>query len=268
MIRSFIYAFLLLAVCSCTLNNVTHEDHLKKYFDEFHTEGSFALYDNSLGKHTVYNEERDTTRFSPAGTFNIVQALLALQTGRLSSDSSVIKWDGLVRPEQAWNHDLTLYEAFRSASTPHFEQIAKMIGKDTLQSWLDTLSYGNKFTGKEVTQFWKDGSLTISPDEQVWLVKLLFFKQLPLRKSIQDQVKRMMIQENNMQYQLAYTLGWGKTNKGDEMGWAIGWIEENRHVYFFAQNLESKDHSIKMDEVNKTILRNILTDLGFFKGKM
>lgn len=268
MFRFTLFSFFLIACFSCTLNNVSHEEKLKKHFDEYHTEGSFALYDNSLGRHTVFNEQRDTTRFSPANTFNIVQSLLALQTGRLNSDSAMIKWDGVVRSENAWNKDLNLYNAFRVSSIPHFEQLAQMIGKDTLQSWLDTLSYGNKNIGKNLTSFWMDNSLKISPDEQIWLVKLLYFKQLPLRKSVQDQVKRMMIQENNMKYQLAYSLGWGKTDKGNEMGWAIGWIEENRHVYFFAQNFESTDHTIKMDEVNKNILKNILTDLGFFKGKM
>jgi len=267
MLRSIVLSFFLLAAFSCTLNNVTHEEKLKKHFDEYHTEGSFAMYDNSLGRHTVYNEQRDTTRFSPATTFNIVQSLLALQTGRLNSDSAIIKWDGVVRPEVEWNKDLNLYQAFRVSANPHFEQLAQMIGKDTIQSWLDTLSYGNKIT-KNNTSFWKDGSLKISPDEQIWLVKLFYFKQLPFRKSVQDQVKRMMVQENNMKYQLAYVLGSGKTDKGNEMAWAIGWIEENRHVYFFAQNFESTDHAIKMDEVNKNILQNILTDIGFFKGKM
>jgi beta-lactamase class D len=268
MFRLFAFTFILFTAFSCTLNNVNHEEKLKKHFDEYHTVGSFAMYDNSLGKHTVYNEQRDTTRFSPAGTFNIVHSLLALQIGRLNSDSAIIKWDGVVRPEIEWNKDLNLYNAFRTSATPHFEQLAQMIGKDTLQSWMDTLSYGNKITGKNVTSFWKDGSLKISADEQIWLVKLLYFKQLPLRKSVQDQVKRMMIQENNMKYQLAYSLGWGKTDNGNEMGWAIGWIEENRHVYFFAQNFESTDHAIQMHEVNKKILNNILADLGFFKGKM
>ena len=85
---------------------------------------------------------------------------------------------------------------------------------------------------------------------------------------MQEQVKRMMIQENNTTYQLGYKTGWGKTEKGNELGWVVGWIEENRHVYFFALNLETPDHSINMLEVRKKILNNILTDLGFFKGKM
>ena len=77
-----------------------------------------------------------------------------------------------------------------------------------------------------------------------------------------------MIWENNTNYQLAYKTGWGKTVKGNELGWAVGWIEENRHVYFFSLNFESPDHNINMMEVRKKILTNILADLGFFKGKM
>ena len=110
--------------------------------------------------------------------------------------------------------------------------------------------------------------LKISADAQVWLVKMLYFKQLPFRASVQEQVKRMMIKENNTIYQLAYKTGWGKTDSGNELGWIIGWIEENRHVYFFAMNLESSDHTIDMKRVREKILKNILTKQGFFQGKM
>jgi beta-lactamase class D len=67
---------------------------------------------------------------------------------------------------------------------------------------------------------------------------------------------------------LAYKTGWGQTPDGKELGWIVGWIEENKHVYFFSMNLETPNHEINMVEVRKKILTNILTDLGFFKGKM
>jgi beta-lactamase class D len=122
--------------------------------------------------------------------------------------------------------------------------------------------------GASVDSFWLDNSLRISNDAQVWFVKLLYFKQLPVRQSVQEQVKRMMIQENNTVYQLAYKTGWGKTPEGNELGWVAGWIEENRHVYFFSINFESPDHNIDMVNVRKTILNKCLTELGFFQGKM
>jgi beta-lactamase class D len=253
---------------ACTTNNIKKDDSLKKYFDENKVDGCFAMFDNSRGKHTVYNEKRDTTRYSPASTFKIVNALVALQTGRVTTDSTIIKWDSVVRNRPEWNQDLSLYHAFRVSAVPHFQELAREIGKDTMQKWLDSLSYGNKKIGSAVDMFWLDNSLSISNDEQVWLAKLLYFRQLPFRQSVQEQVKKMMIWENNANYQLAYKTGWGKTVSGNELGWMVGWIEENRHVYFFSMNLESADHNINMPEVRKKILMNVLTEVGFFKGRM
>ena len=268
MMRTAVFFFLLLFCFSCTTNNIRYNDGLKKYFDEYKVDGCFALYDNSRGQHTVYNEKRDTTRYSPASTFKIVNALVALHTGRLTSDSSIIKWDSVVRDMAEWNQDLSLYHAFRVSAVPHFQQVARMIGRDTMQRWLDSTHYGNKKIGPSIDQFWLDNSLKISNDEQVWLAKLLYFRQLPFRQSVQEEVKRMMIWENNTNYQLAYKTGWGKTVNGNELGWIVGWIEENRHVYFFSMNFESPDHKINMAEVRKKILMNILADVGFFKGRM
>jgi beta-lactamase class D len=268
MIRIGLVLISFLSLYSCTVNNVREDESLKTYFDEFRVEGTFAMYDNARGEHIIYNLKRDTVPYLPASTFKIVNALIGLQTGRLTSDSSVIAWDGVVRDRPEWNKDLSLYQAFRVSAVPHFQSLARSIGRDTMQKWLDTLRYGNQKIGPRVDEFWLDNSLKISADAQVWLVKMLYFKQLPFRISVQEQVKRMMIQENNATYQLAYKTGWGKTPEGNELGWLVGWVEENRHAYFFALNLESADHNIDMVRVRETILRNILTKLGFFKGQM
>lgn len=268
MMRNWIVLAGIFFLGACTVNNVQEDEHLKAYFDEYKVEGTFAMFDNSRGQHVIYNLKRDTTRFMPASTFKIVNALIGLQTGRVTSDSSILKWDGVERENADWNKDLTLAEAFKVSAVPHFQQLARSIGRDTMRVWLDSLNYGNEKMGLSVDSFWLDNSLKISADAQVWLVKMLYFKQLPFRASVQEQVKRMMIRENNTMYQLAYKTGWGNTENGNELGWVIGWIEENRHVYFFAMNLETPDHNIDMKTVRENILKNILTKQGFFKGKM
>ena len=60
--------------------------------------------------------------------------------------------------------------------------------------------------------------------------------------------------------------GWGNTENGDALGWAIGWIEENQHAYFFVLNVEGP-HETDMITVRKNILNGILKQLGFFEGK-
>ena len=187
--------FLLLIVFlqSCSPNNVKQDKSLKKYFDDNKVEGCFALMDNASGKFTVHNlgRYRDSS-YLPASTFKILNSLIGLQTGKISSDSMVIKWDGVERRVADWNKDLNMYEAFRVSSVYYYQEVARRIGKDTMQIWLDSLKYGAKTdTGKVVItsaidSFWLDNSLKITPDQQLGLVKRLYFDQLPFFKSYQE----------------------------------------------------------------------------------
>ena len=67
---------------SCSENNVTVDDALKKFFDDNHVTGTFALYDNGQGRFTVYNLSRyKDSPYLPASTFKIVNSLIGIQTG-------------------------------------------------------------------------------------------------------------------------------------------------------------------------------------------
>ncbi len=269
--------FLLLIVFlqSCSPNNVKQDKSLKKYFDDNKVEGCFALMDNASGKFTVHNlgRYRDSS-YLPASTFKILNSLIGLQTGKISSDSMVIKWDGVERRVADWNKDLNMYEAFRVSSVYYYQEVARRIGKDTMQIWLDSLKYGAKTdTGKVVItsaidSFWLDNSLKITPDQQLGLVKRLYFDQLPFFKSYQEMVKRAMLFENNSNYRLGYKTGWGFKENGNAIGWVVGWVEENNHPYFFVLNIESPDKDFDMSTIRMKMLKDILKQLGFFEGRM
>ena len=266
---SVLFITLLLTLFGCTANNVDVNEDLKKHFEGADAIGTFGLFDNSRGGFTIYNLERFKQPFSPASTFKIVSALVALESGLLTTDSTVIPWDGISRENNEWNQDLSLYRAFRLSSVSHFQTLVRQLGRDTLQYWLDTLAYGNMKIGRAVDSCWLNGELQITPDEQLGLVKRLYFRQHPFRSSVQEQVKKMMIRENNAQYQLAYKTGLGTAPNGKPLGWMVGWIEENRHVYPFVLNLEMKPgKEASIVEAREKVLRGILTELGFFKGKM
>lgn len=260
---------------SCSPNNVKQDKSLKKYFDDNKVEGCFALMDNASGKFTVHNlgRYRDSS-YLPASTFKILNSLIGLQTGKISSDSMVIKWDGVERRVADWNKDLNMYQAFRVSSVYYYQEVARRIGKDTMQIWLDSLKYGAKTdTGKVVItsaidSFWLDNSLKITPDQQLGLVKRLYFDQLPFFKSYQEMVKRAMLFENNSNYRLGYKTGWGFKENGNAIGWVIGWVEENNHPYFFVLNIESPDKDFDMWTIRMKMLKDILKQLGFFEGRM
>jgi beta-lactamase class D len=127
------------------------------------------------------------------------------------------------------------------------------------------VKYGNKKIGKGNTAFWND-SLIISPDEQLGLVKRLYFKQLPFRASVQESVKKMMVVQNNAQLQLAYQIGIIPQANG-QLVWMIGWIEENRHVYPFVVQFDAGSE-IDGRALGEKLSRELLEDLGFFKGRM
>ena len=264
-------AFLLNA---CTSSNVKEDASLKKYFDENKVVGTFALFNNSLGNFTVYNLSRyKDSAYLPASTFKIVNALIGLQTGRITNEKMVIKWDGVVRTfpngdtAKAWNKDLTMEEAFKASALPYFQEVARKIGKDSMQQWLDSLKYGSKKITTSIDHFWIDNSLKISPDEQLGLVKRLYFGQLPFSKTTQEIVKKIMVQENNANYTLAYKTGWGFKENGKGLGWMVGWVEENKHPHFFVLNVEG-EHNTDMIIARKNILMGILKQLGYFEGKM
>jgi len=260
----------------CSPNNIKQDKSLKEYFDENKVNGCFALLDNGTGKFTIYNLRRyRDSSYLPASTFKIVNSLIGLQTGKISSDSMVIKWDGIKRPVEAWNKDLTWYEAFRVSCVPWFQELARRIGKDTMQSWLNTLKYGAKTDTEKIViktkidTFWLDNSLKLLPDQQLGLVKQLYFDQLPsFFKTNQEAVKRAMLFENNANYRLAYKTGWGFNEQGHHIGWMLGWVEENNHPYFFVLNIESADPNFDMPTIRMKMLKDILKQQGFFEGKM
>jgi beta-lactamase class D len=272
--NSLLILFSVLLFVSCNRNNVKVDNSLKKYFDENNVTGCFAILNNGTGIITVYNLARyRDSNYLPASTFKIVNSLIGLQTGKITDDSMVIKWDGVERPVKEWNKDLTMYEAFRVSSVPYYQEVARRIGKDSMERWLDAIGYaaGVKDTAYKIRTaidtFWLDNSLKISPAEQQGLVKKLYFRELPyFFKTYQDMVKRAMTWEQNTSYTLAYKTGWGRTENGNHLGWVVGWIEEDGHPHFFVLNLESSKPDFDMVTVRKKMLIDILKSLGYLSA--
>jgi len=278
--RRFVFYILPLALFwgACSSNNVTEENSFKKYFDSAGVTGCFGLFDNAKGQFSIYNLAAfKDSAYLPASTFKIVNSLIGIETGRISNENMVIKWDGITRffpsgdTAVDWNKDLTMKEAFKVSAFPWYQELARRIGKDTMQRWLDTLGYGQRYSKFKITNnldsFWVDNSLKVTADEELGLVKKLYFNQLPFFKSTQQMVQRVMLQEENANYKLSYKTGWGFDARGRAIGWMVGWIEENRHPYFFALQLISHNHQYNMKPARMAVFKSIMDQLGFFKGK-
>ena len=76
-----------------------------------------------------------------------------------------------------------------------------------------------------------------------------------------------MLMEDQLSYKLYYKTGWSNDATGTQSGWIVGFIEENRHPYFFVLNLDSAAPGFDMISARMQILKGALTKLGFMKGE-
>jgi len=265
--RSIVAVLYCLFLASCSNSNVTEDPGLQKYFDSAGVHGCFGLFNNSENNFIIYNLRRyRDSAYTPASTFKIVNSLIGLQTGVIKDENMVIKWDGVKRWNEDWNKDLSMKEAFAVSAVPYFQEVARRIGRDTMKIWIDSLGYGNRNISGPIDSFWLNNRMKIKPDEELGLVKKLYFDQLPFFKRTQDIVQSVMLREQDSNYKLYYKTGWGDLENGHELGWVVGWIEENKHPYFFVLNIETVQKG-RIPEVRLKLLKDILTHLGFFNGK-
>jgi beta-lactamase class D len=261
--RIFKLSALVLLINSCSVNKARIDNDLKSYFDKYNVDGCFTMLNNADGEITVYNMNMDTARFSPAATFKLISSLIALQTGVVTDEKMIIKSNN----SDSNNIGENIHDGFKIDGTPFFHEVARRIGKKTMQSWIDSLSYGNKITEGPIDSFWFNNKLKISPDEQLGLLKKLYFDQLPFRKSVQETVRRFMLEEDNSAYKLSYKMGFAINESKEKLGWVVGWIEENRHVYFFTTLIKTDNSNIDIKEIRLNVLKDILKHYGFFEGK-
>lgn len=266
------FCLLLTVVLSaCAPNNIKQDDSIKKYFDQYKVTGTFGMFDNSQGEFTIYNLNRFAdSAYLPASTFKVVNSLIAIDNGVVANDSTVIPWSGIKTSRQECDQDLPMYQAFRNSCVPWFQELARRIGKDTMQHWLDSLGYGSRYgraVVKTIDTFWLDNSIKITADEQIGMMKKLYFDQLPFKKWTQRKVKSMMLMDSTSNYKLSYKTGWGYRENGNSIGWIIGWIEENRHPYPFVLQVESPDRNLDIASARLNLLNDILKHYGFKEGK-
>ena len=114
-------------------------EHLFKGID-----GTFVLYDLNKNEFNFYNRPKASTRISPASTFKIPNALIALETRIVTGPEHLMKWDGVKRTLKMHNRDHTLRTAMRDSTVWYFQEIARKVGPAGYREYLKKLNYGNQ----------------------------------------------------------------------------------------------------------------------------
>ena len=135
-------------------------EELAQRFTDEGTVGTFVGY--KVDDYLVIASDRNRSGEPrlPASTFKIPNSLIALETGVVGDpDQDVFKWDGVVRAIEAWNRDHTLRSAIGASAVPVYQEIARRIGAERMQKYLDLFEYGNRDIGGGIDQFWLTGDL-------------------------------------------------------------------------------------------------------------
>ena len=143
-------------------------DDLAKRFADEETAGTFVGYKVDDYLVIASDKDRSGEAMLPASTFKIPNSVIALETGVVGDpDKDIFKWDGVVRSIEAWNRDHTMRSAIAASAVPVYQEIARRIGAERMQKFVDLFEYGNRDIGGGIDQFWLTGNLRIDPVQQV-----------------------------------------------------------------------------------------------------
>ena len=237
----------------------TNKNDLSQFFEGI--EGCFVLYNYNDDSYTKYNEERCAKRFLPASTFKVPNSLIGLETGVIEDENFVIKWDGVERSIKSWNRDHNLASAIKNSVVPYYKELARRVGKDKIQMYLNKLNYGNKIIGDSVDTFWLDNSLQISADEQIDFLKRLYENKLPFLQRSIDITKKILILEETEDYVFRAKTGTGIIGENNYKGWYVGYVETKDNCYIFALNIDGSNFQT-LFPLRIELTRKILSHLG------
>jgi beta-lactamase class D len=195
---------------------------------------------------------------APASTFKIPHALIALQTGVIDS-TTVVKWDGTRYDFESWQRDHTLDSAIKRSVYPFFQRTARLIGRERMRRGLASLQYGADTFDGELTAFWTNGDLVVSPYEQVAFLRRFVSGQLPIDPSHIAAVKAALIMPQGRITNAAgvheFPLHWpvetvvraktgNTTVNGERVSWLVGYLELGREVDVFVSRVRSTNRSL------------------------
>lgn len=228
-------------------------------------DGCFVLYDQKNDQWNVYQEEEARQRISPASTYKIYDALLALESGTITPQKNQLPWNGKSYPFQEWEQDQTLDSAIQNSVNWYFQELDASLNRSNIQAFLNRIDYGNQRIGDDLETYWLDESLKISAVEQVELLIRLEQNQFGFDEDNVRAVKKSLLLSSDSSGSLYGKTGTVRTDQGSASGWFIGYMKYAGNTYYFAANVKGTDTASGQDARNLTmdILSGIQKSGGF-----
>ena len=222
-------------------------------------EGSFVLYDLNGDTWKVYDMEQATLRTAPNSTYKIYDALFGLEEDVIAPDDSFMAWDGTNHPFEAWNGNQDLLSAMQSSVNWYFEEIDMKIGSSAIQDYIRKIGYGNEIVNANLSTYWMQGALKISPVEQVELLTSLHNNRFDFAPENINAVKNSICLFSSEDKNFYGKTGTGRVDGQDVNGWFVGLLETTGNTYFFATNIQAAENATggKASEISLSILSHM-----------
>ncbi len=222
-------------------------------------EGCFVLYDLNGDTWNVYDIEQATLRTAPNSTYKIYDALFGLEEGVIAPDDSFMAWNETDYPFEAWNADQNLYSAMQSSVNWYFQEIDRQLGTSALRSYIKEIGYGNEIINSDLSSYWIQGALKISPVEQVELLTNLYNNDFGFSPENVNAVKDSICLFSSENESFYGKTGTRRVDGQDVNGWFVGLLETTGNTYFFATNIQAAENATgsKASEISLSILSHM-----------
>ncbi len=204
----------------------------------------------------------------PASTFKIPNSVIALETGVVADpDKDIFKWDGVTRGIKEWNRDHTLRTAIAASAVPVYQEIARRVGAERMQKFVDAFEYGNRNIGGGIDRFWLTGDLRISPMQQIAFIDKLRRGALPVSRRAQE-LTRDIVPVTKVGDSVIHAktglIGVDDRTAADgvkaSIGWLVGWAQKGSPQTVFALNLDMREPKHAASRMK--IAQQCLSDIG------
>lgn len=240
---------------------IDRKHDIERLFQQANVKAVFVTFDGHNYQRYGNELSRAETAYIPASTFKMLNALIALQHHKATTNE-VFKWDGNKRAFSAWEKDFNLAQAMQASVVPVYQTVARRIGFRLMQQEVERIGFGNRQIGNQVDQFWLRGPLKITPTQEAKFAYELASQQLAFDPQIQQQVKDMLFVEARGENKLYAKSGWGM-DVTPQVGWYTGWVEQpNAKVVAFALNMQMDNQSDLMQR--KQLSLDVLDKLEIF----
>jgi beta-lactamase class D len=233
----------------------------------------FVLYDVDKDEMTVVDPAQVETRFVPASTYKIPNALIGLETGVVTGEDFTLSWDGVKRDRESWNQDHNLATAIKESAVWYFQIVARRVGLARMQEKVKAFGYGNQNIGVVVDRFWLDGPLAISALEQVEFLRRLLATArgqkvpwaLPVSPGHAQLLMKLLVKRESGGWVLRGKTGMARARKPQRIGWLVGIVDapNGKGSWVYATIVTGKDSAgPAIFDARETLTIGMLAELG------